>query len=141
MNKVKLLLKEDNIEYPNTKIKNQKDIVEFLNKNEQVNQLAEENAYILCLNSKNEIITYSHIAKGGINECTLDFKTIFKTILLSNANKFILVHNHPSGDITPSKQDIDLTKKLEMASKLLDIQLIEHLVVGKNNYKSCIYNI
>lgn len=137
--KIKLILKEDSTEYSKEKIKTTLDVVNFLNKVEQANLLPQESTFILCMNSKNEVISYSEIARGGINLCNLDIKSIFKTVLLTNASKFILAHNHPSGDPTPSELDIKVTNKIIEASKIMDIQLLDHVVIGGNSFASCMY--
>ena len=89
------------------------------------------------MNNKSVPVNYSLIAKGTINTSMIDPKTIFKTILLSNANAFIMVHNHPSGDPTPSKADYEITNVLKQASNLLDIKFLDHIVIGNDNYISC----
>lgn len=141
MNKVTLLLKEESIQYSKDRIKGTADIVTFLNSVEDTDKLAEENVFAICLNNRNEVMAYSLIAKGTLNTCAIDKKTLFKTVLLSNANKFIIVHNHPSGDPTPSTGDISATKILQDSSKLLDIQLLDSIVIGKNGYASCMDRI
>lgn len=141
MNKVTLLLKEESIQYSKDRIKGTADIVTFLNSVEDTDKLAEENVFAICLNNRNEVMAYSLIAKGALNTCAIDKKTLFKTVLLSNANKFIIVHNHPSGDPTPSTGDISATKILQDSSKLLDIQLLDSIVIGKNGYASCMDRI
>lgn len=131
INKIKLkMVMEKEVEYKTNKIKSAKDIVKFMNDIEKINLLAEENVFLICLNTKNEIISYSEIAKGGIDNALIDMKNIFKNVLLCNANKFILVHNHPSGDATPSKKDYDVTEKIKKASKIMDIQFLDHIVIG-----------
>lgn len=141
INKIKLqMVREKEVEYKQERIHNENDIVKFINEIEEINLSAEENVYVLCLNTKNEIVSYSEIAKGGISFCNFDMKTLFKNILLSNASKFILVHNHPSGDCTPSKSDINITKKIKDASKLMDIDFLDHIVIAENSYSSCFCN-
>lgn len=132
------ILKEKTIEYNSQTITNALQIVQFISNIENMQNLTDESVYVICLNSKNRIVAYSEIAKGGTNFCNLDVKTIFKTILLCNATKFILTHNHPSGDPTPSNEDYKITKELKNKAKLLDIQLLDHIVIGENNtYCSC----
>lgn len=75
---------------------------------------------------------------GGINWCNFSQSELFKTILLSNSSKFILVHNHPSGNVQPSKNDYEITKKILEVSKLLDLQFLDHIVIGDNEYTSII---
>lgn len=141
INKIKLqMVREKEVEYKQERIHNENDIVKFINEIEEINLLVEESVYLLCLNTKNEIVSYSEIAKGGISFCNFDMKTLFKNILLSNASKFILVHNHPSGDCTPSKSDINITKKIKDASKLMDIDFLDHIVIAENSYSSCFCN-
>lgn len=141
VNKIRLqMVKEKEVEYKQTRISTAKDIVNFMNEIENIDLLAEESTFVLCLNTKNEIISYSEIAKGGTSFCNFDMKTLFKNILLTNANKFILVHNHPSGDSTPSKNDIEITKQIKKASEIMNVNFLDHLVIAGNNYSSCFYN-
>ena len=140
-NKIKIL-KEKTIEYNSQKIKSGIDIVKYISDLENMTELTEESILLICLNNKNQIIAYSEIAKGGINNCQLDMKTIFKNVLLTNACSFILVHNHPSGDATPSHNDYLVTRKIQETSSLMDIKLLDHIVVGENNqFCSCLSTI
>lgn len=131
------LVRETTAQYNNNNIKNITDIIKLIDNIEDIKNNDVENAYIICLNNKNVPVNYSLIAKGTINASMIDPKTIFKTILLSNASAFIMIHNHPSGDPTPSKQDYEITNILEKASKLLDIKFLDHIVIGNDNYISC----
>lgn len=70
----------------------------------------------------------------------MDVKQIFEETIKTGMNKFILVHNHPSGDATPSIQDIELTKKIEEGSKLLELQLLDHIVIGDGSFQSIFTN-
>ena len=141
MNKIKLLLKEESVEYSNSKIKSSVDVVNLLKSTEQINLLPEEHIYLICLNTKNNVICYSQVAMGGIDNCIIDLKTIFKTVLLANAGRFILVHNHPSGDPTPSRNDIQITNRLIDASKVMGLEFLDHIIISKNNYASVMNNI
>lgn len=131
------LVRETTTQYNNTSIKNITDIIKLVDNIEDIKNNDVENVYIICLNNKSVPVNYSLIAKGTINASMIDPKTIFKTILLSNASAFIMIHNHPSGDPTPSKQDYEITNILEKASKLLDIKFLDHIVIGNDNYISC----
>ncbi len=136
--KIKLqMVQEHNFNYNSQKITSSKDIVNTINKYEQLEKATEEHIILICLNNKNQIVAYSEVAKGGTNFCNLDIKSIFKTILLSNSSKFILVHNHPSGDIKASERDLKVTKQLEQASQLMNIQFLDHLIIAGNDYVSC----
>lgn len=141
-NKISLrMVCEKTYEYDNTKINSTLDVIDFINKQEDIANNAEENVYCIAMNNKNQIISFSQIAKSGVNLCNFDTKTLFKTILLCNANKFILIHNHPSGDCTPSKHDFDATKKIQESSKLLGLEFLDHVVVAQDGYASCFYDI
>lgn len=131
------IVKDRNCTYNSRTIKSALDIVKVINEIEKLHLQAEESTILICLNTKNQIISYSEIAKGGINFCNVDIKTIMKTILLCNSNKFIIAHNHPSGSSEPSKNDIQFTNKLEKASKVLDIQFLDHIIVCEDEYISC----
>ena len=137
--KVKLqMIKEKDFNCNADKIHTTTDIVELINDIEELDKLAEETTILICLNTKNQIVSYSEIAKGGLNTCNIDLKSIFKMVLLSNATKFILVHNHPSGETTPSFFDIHLTKEIEKASKIMRIEFLDHIIVGTaSNFCSC----
>ena len=139
LNKITVrMVKESSVEYNTRTIQCPLDIVKLINTTEELNTFTSENILVICLNSKNKPVNYQYVAKGGATYCELDIKEVFKPILLSNANKFILVHNHPSGDSTPSKNDLEITVRLKESAKLLDIKLLDHIIIGDNNYTSCI---
>ena len=95
-----------------------------------------EIAKIVVLNNKNEILKIKDIAIGGSNFANLCIKDILEEPIKMKAPKIILVHNHPSGDATPSEQDIEFTNHLYDATALLGIQLLDHLVIGNKTYTS-----
>lgn len=135
--KIKLkMVKESTEEYDYKSITTPNDIVEYINSIENYDMSAEENLIAVCLNNKNKIIAYSEIAKGTIDTCQTDIKSIFKTVLMSNATKFILVHNHPTGNSKPSNEDIEITKRVKKASKIMQISFLDHIVIGDNEMTS-----
>lgn len=73
----------------------------------------------------------------GVAFCNIDLKNIFKTILLANASKFILAHNHPSGIAKASANDINITRRIKDMSKLMDIQFLDHIIVANDDFVSC----
>ena len=95
-----------------------------------------EIAKSVLLNNKNEIIKIKDIAFGGTNFANIETKDILGEAIKMNAPKIILVHNHPTGDATPSLQDIEFTNTLYDAATLLGIQLLDHLVIGNKTYTS-----
>ncbi|MBD2705654.1 JAB domain-containing protein [Spirosoma sp. BT702] len=91
---------------------------------------------ILLLDRKNNCLAISDIATGGMTACNVDPKFIFVTALKDNAHGIILARNHPSGNLQPSDQDLALTHKLSECGKLLDIDVLDHLIVTPGNYYS-----
>lgn len=91
---------------------------------------------VAMLNNKNKLLKIKDIAIGGGNFVKASIKTILNEPVKIEASKIILIHNHPTGDPTPSKQDIEFTNKVEQASKILGIQLLDHIVIGRTNYVS-----
>ncbi len=116
------------------KIKSPQDIVNLV-----MNELKLEKREIVkvvVLNSQNVIIKIQTIALGKTNSANIDIKDIFTEAIKRGLNKIILLHNHPSGNSIPSKQDIDFTKRIEEAGNLLNIQLLDHIIIGYNEYTS-----
>lgn len=95
-----------------------------------------EEAYILLLNCANQVLGYRKIGVGGVSGCVVDPKMIFQAALLANASKVVLSHNHPSGNTTPSREDIALTQKIKDAAGLLDMQLLDHIILTAEGYLS-----
>ena len=120
--------------YKNTRIREPNDIVKILMNEMQYER--KEIAKIILLNNKNNILKIKDIAVGGDNFVSIGMKDILSDAVKINAPRIILVHNHPSGNSVPSSRDIELTKKLEMAAKLLGIELIDHIVIGKAEFTS-----
>jgi DNA repair protein RadC len=95
-----------------------------------------ETFWILLLNRANRVIRKMSISEGGISGTVADPKKIFKMALEFNASSIILCHNHPSGNIQPSEADIKLTNKMKDAGILLDLPVLDHIIVGGNDYFS-----
>lgn len=100
----------------------------------EIKDLANECVFLANLNTKNQIINMSVISQGTINQSLLHPREIFNKAILSNASGVMLFHNHPSGDITPSKQDKDITEKIAFSGELLGIKLLDHIIVGAGNF-------
>ncbi len=95
-----------------------------------------EEFWILLVNRANRIIKKQQISLGGVAGTVADPKIIFKMALEELASGIVLVHNHPSGNLTASQADINLTKKLKEAGKLLEIQVVDHIIIGGKKYFS-----
>lgn len=95
-----------------------------------------EEFWVLVLDRANQVIRTINISEGGMAGTVADPKKIFKLALELSASSLILAHNHPSNNLKPSQNDIDLTKKLRSAGKLLDIDVLDHLIFGNDSYYS-----
>lgn len=95
-----------------------------------------EEFWILMLDRANQVIRKLNISEGGMAGTVADPKKIFKMALEFGASSIILAHNHPSNNLKPSQNDIDLTKKLKSAGSLLDIEVLDHLIIGNDTYYS-----
>ena len=95
-----------------------------------------EYAKLLMLNAKNVVIRIIDVSKGGTNSAVVEPKEILQEAIRAGIPKIILVHNHPSGDSTPSTADIEMTKRLYKAANILGIQLLDHIVIGNGCYTS-----
>lgn len=95
-----------------------------------------EEFWILLLNRANRIIKKYQISQGGVAGTVADPKIIFKVALEELASGIILAHNHPSGNLTASQADLDLTKKLAAGGRLLEIQVLDHLIIAGQKYFS-----
>lgn len=118
----------------NIKIKDAKDVAKLL-----MNELRYEKreiVKIILLNSKNIIIKIKDISYGGTNFAMIEPKEVLSEAIKLQAPKIILVHNHPSGDVAPSKADFNITDRIYEASEILGIQLLDHIIIGDNKYES-----
>jgi len=122
-----------------TKISQAKDVFELLRP--MILGKLHESFYVICLNTKNEILLTKEIHRGFCNQVIVDMKVLFSTVLQTGALSFICAHNHPSGDTQPSKEDRDLTQKIDHAAKLLDLHFLDHVIVTMNNYWSFIEKV
>lgn len=98
--------------------------------------LNHEEFWVIYLSRANRILKKERISKGGISGTIVDSKLIMKKALLLLASSIVLVHNHPSGNRNPSEQDKNVTEKIKSACKLLEINLIDHIIIAGNSYYS-----
>lgn len=96
----------------------------------------EEYLYMLCMNNKLNMIGVFELSHGNVNSSIVSVREMYQKALLANAVSIILMHNHPSGDPTPSREDIEVTKRAKEAGELLGVQLLDHIVVGRPGYCS-----
>lgn len=102
----------------------------------EMSVLEQEHFRIMTLNTKKEINFIREISKGTINMTIVHSREVFRAAISDNAHSIILLHNHPTGDPSPSKEDIKLTKNLLEASKIIGIDILDHIIIGDNKYFS-----
>ena len=97
---------------------------------------AKEHFKLILLNPRNKIIGISTISVGTLNASLVHPREVFKDAIMHSAASVVLAHNHPSGDPEPSEDDLKITKKLVESGKILGIEVIDHIIIGKNDYYS-----
>jgi len=95
-----------------------------------------ESMKVLYLNRANKVLGIYELSKGGISSTVIDIRLLFATALKSLSCSVILLHNHPSGNLQPSQADINITNKINEAGKLLDIQVLDHIILTEDSYFS-----
>jgi DNA repair protein RadC len=116
------------------KITSSKDVYDIMAPN--LLDLPHEEFWVLLLNRANAVIKKVQISAGGVAGTVADPKIIFKTALENLSSSMILVHNHPSGNLSPSQADKEITKKMKEAGKLLEIPVLDHIIFADKNYYS-----
>ena len=128
------MVKESSFLYQTRQILSPNDAYEMIK--EQLEGLDREQFIIACLNTKNEPTNITVVSVGSLNKAIVHPREVFKTAILSNAASVMAFHNHPSGETTPSQQDIQLTNRLYEAGELLGIKLLDHLIIGDGTFTS-----
>lgn len=95
-----------------------------------------EHFLALHLDSKNRIICLDKVSSGSLNASIVHPREVFKAALLSSAAAVLFIHNHPSGNPEPSKEDIELTTRLKQAGELLGLRVLDHIIIGEDRYVS-----
>ncbi len=103
---------------------------------EEMRHCKQEELKLLMLNSKTRLIGESNISKGTVNASLITPRELFVEALQKDAVSIIILHNHPSGDPTPSKEDILITNRIKQAGNLIGIELLDHIIIGNNCYIS-----
>ncbi len=135
--KIKLYeLKANQTDFPRNKIKTSQEAYDLIKQFYQDDIEIYESFFILLLNKGCFTVGYAKISQGGISGTIVDKKIVAKYAIDSLASGIILAHNHPSGTLQPSEQDLKLTKELEQALNLLDVNVMDHIILTKENYYS-----
>lgn len=127
------------LDYRKIKIKSPGDIAKLLAND--MKHLKIELLKLVILNNSNEILKIQNITKGNANAVSADAKSILSEVLKIQAPKIILVHNHPSGNLNPSKNDFEFTKKLKQSCEILGLQLLDHIIIAGEGYTSILYEM
>lgn len=117
-----------------TKINSPEDVYRYLYPG--MRELKKEYFIELCLDTKNQILRRDTISVGSVNANIVHPREVFKAALIESATSIIVAHNHPSGDPTPSREDIELTKKLVESGKILGINVVDHVIIGDGRHFS-----
>jgi len=103
---------------------------------EEMRHLDREHFRALLLNTRNQVIGTDKVSVGTLNSSTVHPRELFRSAIKRSAASVILVHNHPSGDPTPSKEDLDITERLREAGKIIGIEVLDHIIIGDNRFTS-----
>jgi len=118
----------------NRKILSARDVSEYMAG--RVPDETKEHLFVLHLNTKNRVIRHDIVSVGTLNASLIHPREVFKSAIRESAHAIILVHNHPSGDVDPSNADRQVTEILKKAGGILQIELLDHVIVGKENWFS-----
>jgi len=123
-----------NSKKPIKKITNAEDVFNLFH--ERLKDEKQEHFYTILLNNQNNIIKEEFISKGVLDAAIIHPREVFKPAIKNSTSKMILIHNHPSGNPNPSNEDLEITKKLIEAGKLLDIKVLDHVIIGNGSWWS-----
>jgi len=127
------LVREGRDDYSAVKIEQPKDIYEFMN---DLKHSDRERFYSVFLNARNEVINCEEVSTGSANSTLVHPREVFKSALLSSCTAIVLVHNHPSGNSSPSSDDITMTRRLYECGELLGIDVLDSVIIGEDSYYS-----
>ena len=102
----------------------------------ELSVLAQEQLRVLLLNTRNQVVGQRTVYQGTVNSSAVRPAEVLRAAVIENAPSIVVCHNHPSGDPTPSPEDVNVTRDLVAAGKLLDIEVMDHIVIGKGRYAS-----
>lgn len=129
--RVQLIREKNNVKNP--AVKSPEDVYELV---KHLKDSDREQLLTICLDARNNVLSIETTAIGTLTANLVHPREVFKTAVLQNAAGIIVAHNHPSGETTPSDDDINITKRLFEASKIMDIALLDHVIIGNGSFKS-----
>lgn len=128
------MVKEKSLLYETNKITTPSDAYEIAKK--FLEGADREHFAVMCLDTKNKVNALNTVSIGTLNSSLVHPREVFKPAILANSAAIILVHNHPSGDPTPSQEDLAVTKRLSEAGQIIGIQVLDHVIIGDERYVS-----
>lgn len=102
----------------------------------RLHERTEEYLYMVVMNNKLQVTGVFELSHGNVNSSIVSVREMFQKALLANAVSIIVMHNHPSGDPTPSMEDIKVTERMVKAGELLGVQVLDHIIIGRPGYTS-----
>ena len=136
-----ILVKESAVNYACDKLDNPCDIVKMFNSVFGLDHMAEEYVYLVAFSTTYRVLGVFEISHGTVNTTLASPREIFIRLLLSGASRFVICHNHPSGDCKPSCEDVGLTKRLQDCADLMGIKFADHIITGNGYYSFKEYNL
>ena len=130
------LIKDSTITVDNSTLRKVGDMVNFVNKHLDLSSLAEEQFWILAFNAQLQILGLFRVSQGEVAYSVANTAGIFKRLLLTNAFSFVAIHNHPSGSVAPSADDIRTTQNLKKVAEMHGMRLLDHIIIGGKKYTS-----
>lgn len=125
---VKEEAKRYEIEYK--KVNDPSTIVDIVNKIYNLKESTDEHFIVVAMDVKCKLIGTFHVSQGSLTASIVHPREIFKRLLVCNAYSFVAVHNHPSGDTTPSEEDIIITERIKKAGEIMGISILDHIIIG-----------
>ena len=133
-----ILEKEYSVNCPDVerKMSSPENVVRLAKYHLRLHERTEEYLYLVCVNNKLILTGIFELAHGNVNSCIMSVREILQKALLANAVSIFIMHNHPSGDPTPSHEDIKVTERLVKAGEIVGVQVLDHLIIGRPGYIS-----
>lgn len=128
------MVKESSLLYENRKVNSPCDAIELFRR--FLSESDREQFLVCCLDTKNQPTYINLVSVGTLNSSLVHPREVFKAAILANSASIIVAHNHPSGDPTPSKEDINITIRLKEAGEIIGIDILDHVIIGENKHIS-----
>ncbi|EEH99604.2 MAG: DNA repair protein RadC [Clostridium sp.] len=128
------MVKESSFLYENRRVNSSVDAIELFKR--FLNESDREQFLVCCMDIKNQPTSINVVSIGTLNSSLVHPREVFKVAILANSASIIVAHNHPSGDPTPSEEDINITIRLKEAGKIIGIDILDHVIIGENKHIS-----